>query len=59
MKQEETIRWDEHCNETLPYNGMNIVKGKISEPAKHLCQFPEHKFNSKILRKNPNKTKKN
>ena len=35
-----TIRWDEHNN-----------KGKKSEPAKHLNQFSEHRFNWKVLSK--------
>ena len=37
------VRWDEHSD---------IVKN--SEPAKHLNQFPEHRFNWKILRRVPN-----
>ena len=39
-----TARWDEHSD-----------RGKISEPAKHPNQFPEHRFNWKILRRVPNK----
>ena len=30
---------------------------KNSEPAKHLNQFPEHRFNWKILRRVPNKVR--
>ena len=41
-----TIRWDEH-------SGI----GKNSEPAKHLNQFPAHRFNWEILRKVPNKVR--
>ena len=38
-----TKRWDEHSDIS-----------KNSEPAKHLNQFPEHRFNWKILRRVPN-----
>ena len=38
-----TIRWDEYSDIS-----------KNSEPAKHLYQFPEHRFNWKILRRVPN-----
>ena len=31
--------------------------GKNPEPAKHLNQFPEHRFNWKILRSVPNKVR--
>ena len=41
-----TIRWDEHSD-----------IGKNSDPAKHLNQFPEHRFSSKILRRVPNKVR--
>ena len=41
-----TIRWDEHSN-----------IGKYSELAKHLNQFPKHRFNWKILRRVPNKVR--
>ena len=41
-----TIRSDEHSD-----------IGKNSEPAKHLNQFPEHRFNWKILRRVPNKVR--
>ena len=41
-----TIRWDD-----------NSDIGKNSEPAKHLNQFPEHRFNWKILRRVPNKVR--
>ena len=41
-----TVRWDEHSD-----------IGKNSEPAKHLNQFPEHRFNWKILRRVPNKVR--
>ena len=41
-----TIRWDEHSD---------IVK--TLESAKHLCQFSEHRFNWKILRRVPNKVR--
>ena len=44
--QNVTIKWDEH-------SGI----GKNSEPAKHFYQFPEHRFNWKILRTVPNKAK--
>ena len=40
-------RWDEHSD-----------KGKNSEPAKHLYQFPEHSFNWNVLRRVPNKLNK-
>ena len=40
-------RWDEHND-----------KGKNSEPAKHLYQFPEHSFNWNVLRRVPNKLTK-
>ena len=43
MKQVEM--WDEHSDT------------KNSEPAKHLNQFPEHRFNWKILRRAPNKVR--
>ena len=39
-----TARWDEHSD-----------GDKISEPAKHPNQFPEHRVNWKILRRVPNK----
>ena len=39
-----TIRWDEQSD-----------IGKTSEPAKHLNQFPTHRFNRKILREVPNR----
>ena len=39
-----TARWDKHSD-----------RGKISEPVKHPNQFPEHRFNWKILRRVPNK----
>ena len=38
-----TIRWDEYSE----------ISKKL-EPAKHLYQFPEHRFNLKILRRFPN-----
>ena len=41
-----TIRWDEHSD---------IYKN--SEPAKHIKQFPEHRFNWEILRRVPNKVR--
>ena len=41
--QNVTIRWDEHSHIS-----------KNSEPAKHLNQFPEYRFNWKILRRVPN-----
>ena len=41
-----TIRWDEHSD---------IYKN--SEPAKHVKQFPEYRFNWKILRRVPNKVR--
>ena len=41
-----TIRWDEHGD-----------VGKNSEPAKHLYQFPEHSFKSKVLKRVPNKVR--
>ena len=41
-----TVRWYEHSD-----------IGKNSEPAKHLNQFPEHRFNWKILRRVPNKVR--
>ena len=41
-RQNVTIRGDEHCD-----------IGKSSEPAKHLYEFLEHKFNWKILGKVP------
>ena len=41
-----TIRRDEHSD-----------IGKNSEPAKHLNQFPTHRFNRKILRKVPNRVR--
>ena len=37
-----TIRWHEHSDIS-----------KNSEPPKHLNQFPEHRFNWKILRRVP------
>ena len=43
MKQDETIRWDEHSD-----------IGKNSEPVKHLYRFPEQRLNWKILRGVPN-----
>ena len=42
-----TVRWDELSH-----------IGKNSEPAKHLNQFPEHRFNWKILRRVLNKVRK-
>ena len=39
-----TIKWDEHSD-----------IDKHSEPAKHIKQFPEHRFNWEILRRVPNK----
>ena len=42
-----TIRWDEHSD-----------IDKNSESAKHIKQFPEHRFNWKILRRVPNKVRK-
>ena len=41
-----TIRWDEHSD-----------IGKTSDPAKHLNQFPEHRFSWEILRRVPNKVR--
>ena len=41
-----TIKWDEHSD--IDEN---------SEPAKHIKQFPEHRFNWKILRRVPNKVR--
>ena len=41
-----TIRRDEHSD-----------TGKNSEPAKHLNQLPEHRFNWKIFRRVPNKVR--
>ena len=41
--QNVTIRWDEHCD--------------IGKNAKHLHQFPEHRFNCKILRRVANKVR--
>ena len=41
-----TIRWDGHSD---------IYKN--SEPAKHIKQFPEHRFSWKILRRVPNKVR--
>ena len=41
-----TIRWDEHSD--IDEN---------SEPAKQFKQFPEHRFNRKILRRVPNKVR--
>ena len=41
-----TVTWDEHSD---------IAKN--SEPAKHLNQFPEHRFNWKILRRVANKVR--
>ena len=41
-----TVRWDEHSN-----------VGKNSGPAKHLNQFPEHRFTWKIPRRVPNKVR--
>ena len=38
-----SLRWDEHSD-----------IGKNSEPAKHLNQFSEHRFNWEILRRVPN-----
>ena len=37
---------------------MNIVTGKNTEPAKHLYQLPEYKFNWEILRRVSNKVTK-
>ena len=42
-----TVRWDEHSD-----------IGKNSELAKHLNQFPEQRFNWKILRRVPNKVRR-
>ena len=39
-----TVRWDEHSD-----------IGENSKPAKHLNQFPENRFNWKILRRVPDK----
>ena len=44
--QNVSIKWDEYSD-----------TGKNSESAKHLYQFPEHKFNWKILRRVPNKVR--
>ena len=41
-----TIRWDEHSD-----------IGKNLEAAKHRSQFPEHRFNWKILRRVPNQVR--
>ena len=41
-----TIRSDEHSD-----------RGKDSEPAKHLYQFPEHRFNRKVSRRVSNKAR--
>ena len=41
-----TIRWDEYSD-----------IGKNSESEKHLNQFPEHRFNWKILRRVPSKVR--
>ena len=41
-----TIKSDEHSD-----------IDKNSEPAKHIKQFPEHRFNWKILRRVPNKVR--
>ena len=41
-----TIRWDEHSD-----------IDKDSEPAKHIKQFPEYRFNWKILKRVPNKVR--
>ena len=41
-----TIRWDEHSD-----------IDKNSDPAKHLNEFTEHRFNWKILRRVPNKVR--
>ena len=41
-----TIRWDKHSD-----------TDKHSEPAKHIKQFSEHRFNWKILRRVPNKVR--
>ena len=41
-----TVIWDEHSD-----------IGKNSEPAKHLNQFPEQRFNWKIFRRVPNKVR--
>ena len=43
--QNVSVTWDEHSDT------------KNSEPAKHLNQFPEHRFNWKILRRVPNKVR--
>ena len=40
------VRWDEHSD-----------IGENSEPTTHLNQFPEHRFNWKILRRVPNKVR--
>ena len=40
------IRWDEH-----------IDIDKNPEPAKHLNQFPQHRFNWKIVRRLANKVR--
>ena len=53
--------YDGKCNCDENYigeTGRNITISDIgnnSEPAKHLNQFPEHRFNRKILRRVPNK----
>ena len=41
-----TIRWDEHSD-----------IDKNPDPAKHLNQFPEHRFRWKLLRRVPNKVR--
>ena len=42
-----TIRWDEHSD----------IDKKNSQPEKHIKQFPEHRFNWKILKRVPNKVR--
>ena len=44
IEQNVAIKWDEHS-----------VISKNSDPVKHFNQFPEHRFNCKILRRVPNK----
>ena len=38
-------------NVTVRWNDIHNNIGKYSEPSKHLYQFPEHRFNCKILRR--------
>ena len=45
-RQNVTIRW-------IKQSGI----GKISEPTKHLYQFPEHRFYWKIISRVPNKVR--